>query len=533
MTYIFRNHTVERFFRGEYIFSGYDDYTAIPQADEYIWWYQIPYRTDTSKLAEEVASYAEKLKYSVVQINARPFLILTLVKLFDTSCVQSDWQLDEAINAFNNTARQLAEQHPNIKILDFAEFIRRVENGGWAELRGTDAIDWRFYFISQMPLNPRWSNAFESWLAECRQSIKLSRKKCLVLDLDNTLWGGIIGEDGIEKIQMSGDYPGKAYHWWQGSLKQLADSGVILAICSKNNPTDVEQVWNVYPDMPLKKTDFSASRINWNNKADNLIEISQELNIGLDSMVFVDDNPAERELVRQQLPQVEVPDWPSQPYEFPMFYQQLVRRYFRIYELTQEDLQKTQQYRQRAERETEKLRYSSMEDFLKSLEMKLKVCKVNDVTLARVVQMTQKTNQFNLTTHRYTEDDIRRLMNEGAEVWTLAVSDRFGDSGITGLMICKKTGILLKVDTLLLSCRILGKGIEKAFVKAVLGKSMQKNDIVEAEYIPTEKNVQTAGFWNQCGFKLIETHESGIKIYRATFDELNLEQEEYYKVEIE
>ena len=377
-----------------------------------------------------------------------------------------------------------------------------------------------------MILNPRLAGDFRKWLDEQRRAIALKRKKCLVLDLDNTLWGGVLGEDGIDGIQVDGDYPGKAYHYWQEGLKELERNGVILAICSKNNQTDVEALFAAR-EMPLSLKDFACTRINWNDKATNIREIAQELNIGLDSMVFVDDNPTERELIRQQLPMVSVPEWPAQPYELPMFYAQLVNDYFSVYTLTDEDKKKTEQYRQNANRAQAQAQFTDMEDFLRSLEMRLTIREATEVTIPRIAQMTQKTNQFNLTTKRYTESDIRSLLEEGAQIWTLAVADRFGDNGITGLMILKsENGWIL--DTLLMSCRVLGKGIEEAFFKSVISRY---NGVLTAQYIPTAKNGQVAEFYERMGLKLERMNDGGMKEYSAQIETLDTIIKDYYKIE--
>ena len=240
-------------------------------------------------------------------------------------------------------------------------------------------------------------------------------------------------------------------------------------------------------------------------------------------MVFVDDNPTERELIRQQLPMVSVPEWPAQPYELPTFYAQLVKEYFSVYTLTEEDRKKTEQYRQNANRAQLQAQFTDMTDFLRSLEMKLTIAPATDVTIPRIAQMTQKTNQFNLTTKRYTESDIRTLLANGAQIWTLAVADRFGDNGITGLMIMTADG---EIDTMLMSCRVLGKGIEEAFVKTVLSKF--KIGEIRAKYIPTEKNGQVSDFWNRIGMRELESE--GVKVYSAKIADLDLTIKDYYKI---
>ena len=517
MTYVFRNNTIERFFGDGYMFSGYDDYAAVPEAEQYLWWYQVPIKFNSEQLIAEVESYAQRLQWAVSQIGQKSLLIITLECLYDAPVNTSDRRLADAIAAFNNLAWTLAAEKPNVQVIDFGAFLKQYAASEW--------IDWKFYHLSQMILNPRLSGDFKKWYAEQERARALKRKKCLVLDLDNTLWGGVLGEDGISGIQVDGDYPGKAYHLWQDALKELKNEGVIECLCSKNNLADVEALFAAR-EMPLRLEDFACMRIDWNDKAANIRAIAEDLNIGLDSMVFVDDNPTERELIRQQLPMVAVPEWPSQPYELPAFYQQLVREYFSVYTLTEEDKKKTEQYRQNASRAQAQASFTNMKDFLRSLEMELTIAPATEVTIPRIAQMTQKTNQFNLTTKRYTEDDIRAMLADGAKIWTLAVRDKFGDNGITGLMIVTRQG---EVDTLLLSCRVLGKGIEEAFVKTVLGQL--EVDVVRAKYIPTEKNGQVADFYSRLGMKELmseRVNDEGAKEYEARIAELDLTIKDYY-----
>lgn len=517
MTYIFRNNTIERFLSGDYTFSGYDDFSAVPEADAYLWWYQVPIKYNRDQLVAEVESYAQRLLWAVDQIGDKPLLILTLESVYDVKSNISDRGLARAIETFNSTAWNLAATTANIQVVDFGAFLNRYPY--------FERIDWKFYFLSQMIFNPRLAGDFRKWLDEQQRALALKRKKCLVLDLDNTLWGGVLGEDGIDGIQVDGDYPGKAYHYWHEGLKELERNGVILAICSKNNQTDVEALFAAR-EMPLSLKDFACTRINWNDKATNIREIAQELNIGLDSMVFVDDNPTERELIRQQLPMVSVPEWPSQPYELPMFYARLVEDYFSVYALTDEDKKKTEQYRQNANRAQAQAQFTDMEDFLRSLEMRLTISPATDITIPRIAQMTQKTNQFNLTTKRYTESDIRSLLDNGVQIWTLAVADRFGDNGITGLMILKPDNGW-HIDTLLMSCRVLGKGIEEAFFKSVISRC---HGALVAQYIPTAKNGQVADFYERMGLKVERMNDDGVKDYSAQIETLETTIKDYYKI---
>ena len=429
MFFVFRNNTVERFFEKEYSFSGYDDVSIIPQnVDGYIWWYQVPVKYDQELLAQEVYVYINKLNYVLCNINAiKTFVAFTMDVIYNVPFAEVDHRVSQAVCDYNNVLYAAEQTNGNIKVLDISEFNRQYNS--------SELIDWKFYFISQMCVNPKLHKEFKAWFTGKTRSIELKRKKCLVLDLDNTLWGGVLGEDGIEGIKIGGDYPGKAFLYWQNALKELAKSGIILTVCSKNNERDALEAWEKNPFNVLKKDDFIAYRINWNNKADNIKDLASELNIGLDSFVFVDDNPAEREFVRKALPMIAVPDFPEQPYMLPAFFKQLVNDYFKVYSLTDEDRNKLEQYKANAARTHLQASFVDFDAFLKSLDIQITIEAANDFNIQRIAQMTQKTNQFNLTTHRYTDVDIRNFIKQGWKIWCLSVKDKFGDSGITGCIM--------------------------------------------------------------------------------------------------
>jgi len=533
MVYVYRNNTVERFFPSDWRYSGYSDVSEVPDsAEQFVWWYHAPMSGDSGAVAKEIESY--KLMFSMVieRIGNRQIILLTMASIFNDWCTsRSSEVVESAIADYNGFLYLCEKENQNIKVVDIQKF--------YCNYHREDLIDWKYYFLSQMLPNPRLASDFKLWWETEMRSITMIRKKCLILDLDNTLWGGVLGEDGVAGIQISGDYPGKAFQFWQKGLKRLKESGVILCICSKNNEADVLEVWDKREDMILQKEDFAAWRINWLSKYTNIEEMANELNVGLESMVFVDDNPTERDLVRKALPAVSVPDWISYPYELPILYKQIVETYFRVYDLTEEDKNKTIQYQQNTLRKKTESMYASMDEFLASLELKLKVERLsleNDAKIIRAAQMTQKTNQFNLTTRRYEESDIRKFIKNGM-VWSLSVTDKFGEYGIVGLLIFDSS---FKIDTMLLSCRVLGKGIESAFVKYVLQKIriIQEGLIVTAEYIPTAKNVQVKDFWDKVGFHPVygkngmnESVDDSKRHYSLCLDNADLTIKEYYKIE--
>lgn len=498
--FIFRNQTIEPFFGAKDVeYSGYDDISIVPtDADGYIWFYQTPVGTDNSHLAQEVATYAERLQMVRRQIPpGKPIVVFTLDTLFNVNPEGNDFALHSAVNTFNNFLTEWADDDGRIKVVDFGEFTRRYP--------AEQLINWKFYFISQTLLNPKLAKDFTVWWQRKQEELALFRKKCIVLDLDNTLWGGILGEDGIGGIKIGGDYPGKAFTYWQRALLELKKTGVMLTVCSKNNEADVMEAWEQNPFMVLHKEDFVAWRINWQDKATNIADLAAELNIGLDSMVFVDDNPTERELVRQALPMVEVPEYSGKPYDLMPLYKMLVERYFGIYAVTDEDRRKTEQYRANAKRRAAQTAFVDMDDYLRSLDIAIDIMHVDDFNRPRIAQMTQKTNQFNLTTRRYTETDIAAMEADGWQIFCMSARDRFGDNGITGTIFLRPAGDgKMEIDTLLLSCRVLGKGIESAFLNAVLN-SLRGQGInrIDAEYIATAKNGQVADFFDRAEFKRV------------------------------
>jgi len=322
----------------------------------------------------------------------------------------------------------------------------------------------------------------------------MSAKKCIVLDLDNTLWGGIIGEDGFEGIALSLTGPGAGFIAFQQALLDLYNRGIILAINSRNNFEDAIKVIRSNPNMILKENNFAALRINWNDKANNLIELSKEINIGLDSMVFLDDDPANRALVKTMLPEVEVPEMPSNPSDYTKFLIGLP--YFDSKALTDEDKMRGNLYvTERLRRESEKS-FNNQEEFLKSLGLNFQIFIDDSSQLARLAQLTDKTNQFNVNKHQLTEKDISNFINNPQyKVFYGRLTDRFGDYGIISFAIVRKELNLWHVEYFLMSCRVIGRGVEEAFLSVIGGAA--KDNLVEKmsiEFVKTVKNKPAEDF---------------------------------------
>lgn len=531
--YIFRNSTLESFFSNlDASFSGYDDISILPDdANCYIWFYLLPIESKLHILTKEINSFYNSFELITKQIpSTKTLYVFTLTPLYSNIIETGDFSLQIAINNFNNRVILLSESNRNVKIVDFQSFLSNYSS--------MQLINWKYYYLSRMLLNPKLAGEFKIWFGNQLEVIQMNRKKCLVLDLDNTLWGGILGEDGINGIKIGGDYPGNAFLDFQKSILELHKAGIILAVCSKNNERDVIEAWNKNPNILIKKEHLAAYKINWDNKAQNIAAIVKQLNIGADSVVFIDDNPAERELVKRFLPMVETPDFPAHPYMLQSFIKEVTEKYFRIYQLTYEDRTKTQQYKDNALRDENQKGFSDFSEYLASLEIVIDLQEANEFTIPRLAQMTQKTNQFNLTTKRYSESDIYSLIEQGHWVYSIAVSDCFGDNGITGLIVItlNHKQQLADIDSLLLSCRILGKGIEEVFVYSMMNKlKIADFKSVSSTYLQTTKNEQVRNFYEELGFSLISEsfEDEETKLYKLWLLQDKFEIKPFYKVNIE
>jgi|SRR5580700_7473578 FkbH-like protein len=335
--------------------------------------------------------------------------------------------------------------------------------------------------------------------------------KCLVLDLDNTLWGGVVGDDGLEGLVIGqGSALGEAFVAFQEYARELSRRGVILAVCSKNDEANAIEPFEKHPEMVLKRHDIASFVANWSDKASNLRAIAEELNIGVDSLVFVDDNPFERSLVRRELPMVAVPEVGDDPATFA---QTLADAgYFEGLAVTEEDRARNEQYQGNRKRERLKASVTDIDSYLRSLEMELIWRPFDKVGLQRTVQLINKTNQFNLTTRRYTAEDVLTIMEDSrAFGLQLRLLDRFGDNGIIAIVIGKMNGDEdLLIDTWLMSCRVLGRQVEPTTLNLVAdsAKRLGARRLI-GEYLPTKKNGMVKDHYAKLGFNVIETGPDG------------------------
>ena len=390
----------------------------------------------------------------------------------------------------------------NVTLIDLNDILIQV---------GVDnAVDRRMLYSSKAP----YSFIFWKQYAQCLASVIFrftgKLKKVLVFDCDHTLWKGILGEDGMSGIDMNAHSKvGQIFNSVQHIAKWLSEHGVIIGLCSKNNLNDVQDVLDRHPDMVLREENIVIKKINWNDKASNLKEIAEELNVGIDSLVFVDDSAFEINLIDEQLPQVKTFQVPTTLEQYPKQLLAWINQYFYITE-NQSDLEKTSQYKAQAQRVQARQVFGSIEDYLKSLDIQIRI-KINDVQEAeRIAQLTQKTNQFNLTTQRYTQAQIEDFITQNLKYRTYSVSvgDKFGDMGLTAVVIIEYERTVAYINTFLMSCRIMGRNIEFALMDYIIKDLRERNIItVNAEYSKTPKNSPVETFYDNCGFQGIDCED--------------------------
>ena len=410
------------------------------------------------------------------------------------------------VNCYRNLNLELAdisEKYKDTYIVDI-DFLQR--------LLGTEEVnDRRYWHIEKNPYSHKFLQHLAQEYLKFSKALKGKIKKCLILDFDNTLFGGIIGEDGINGIKIGDTYPGSAFTNFQKSILNLYNRGIILGICTKNNKEDVLEVLNNHKDMILRSKHFSIIKANWNDKATNIKNISEELNIGLDSLVFIDDSPFEINLVQSQLPQVQAIQLPKDPSSYSDFIEEI--GVFDSLSYSAEDKNRTKMYKADVKRKRIKTNFSNLDDYLTSLKMRIEINKNDLLLVPRISQLCQRTNQFNLTTKRYTEEEINScIKDKNTDVFSISLKDKFGDMGVIGVSIIKYEKKNAVIDTFLISCRSLGRGVENAFLYCCLDEIKKRGcKIVTSYYYKTKKNNQVENFYNTRGFKLIDKKRNNEK----------------------
>lgn len=372
-------------------------------------------------------------------------------------------------------------------------------------------FDPQLFYIAKMPIQVEFLPQVARRVFRTVEALGGRFRKCAVLDLDNTLWGGVVGDDGMEGIRIGELKDGKIYSDLQRYFKELRNRGILLAVCSKNEHAAAIQPFREHPEMVLREDDFVMFVANWEDKASNIRRIRETLNIGMDSIVFIDDNPFERNAVRSQIPELTVPELPPEPEKYLDFLRKA--DLFETVSVSGEDANRTRQYREEAQRTEAAATFASYDEYLQSLEMVAEAKPFDAFHFARIAQLTQRSNQFNLRTVRYTEGDIQRIAGDDRFITLyFTLKDKFGDHGLISVVILeKRDGGTLFVDTFLMSCRVLKRGMEEFIINKIVATAKEHGfSRVEGEYIPTPKNAMVARLYAQHGFE-----DCGNGIFRA------------------
>lgn len=407
---------------------------------------------------------------------------------------KTEYGLQEMVRDFNKKLMEGLMGQTSVHIYDFNSFVARFGEN--------NLFDYRQFHLGDIKISLDFIPYFADELIGYIKPVLGLNRKCIVVDLDNTLWGGVVGEDGFEGIELSLTGKGSTFVEFQRLLLSLYQRGIILAINSKNNPEDALRVIREHPYMILREENFAAFRISWNDKVSNMREIAEELNIGLDSMVFFDDDPVNREYVRKSLPSVLTVDLPNDPALYAPTLAGM--NDFNVLKITDEDHKRGEMYLQQRKRNDLEKNVINLEDFLNQLNIKIKIKNADKFTIPRISQLTLKTNQFNLTTHRYQEEEITKFSQDRNMLISSAqVEDKFGDNGITGTFIVKKNDSKeWIIDTFLLSCRVMGRRVEDVMMSHIINQAKKEGvEKIKAQYIPTQKNKPCEMFLQDYGFK--------------------------------
>jgi len=476
---------------------------------------------------------SDKLSFADTQLEEVENFYATITSNLTTNIIYFNFQEinDNVFGNFSNKIEQsliyqlrklnfglmnLSRKCKNLNILDYSLISSQYGKN--------NTFDPKIYYTSDMVLSLDVLPVVAKNITDIISSLTGKFKKCLILDLDNTLWGGIIGDDGIENIQIGDLGIGKAFTELQLWIKQLKERGIIIAVCSKNNEATAKEPFEKHPDMVLSLDDISVFVANWETKADNIKHIQRILNIGFDSMVFLDDNPFERSMVRTHFPEITVPKLPEDP---SLYLDHLFKlNLFETASFSKEDEQRTKQYQEEAGRAIAQKSFVNEEDFLLNLNMVSDVEPFNKFNIPRIAQLSQRSNQFNLRTVRYTEEDVEGLSNSDKYITlSFTLKDKFGENGLICVVILEKKSEMLFIETWLMSCRVLKRGMENFTLNTIVKYAENSGCTkIVGEYLPTSKNGMVKEHYKNLGFRQLgEQWHLDVKDYinRKCFINLN------------
>lgn len=391
------------------------------------------------------------------------------------------------------------------EFLDEASNVYMLDADRWTGLVGSQAFNPKLWYMGKIGFSSQVFQIAAREMKAAMRGLEGQARKLIVLDLDDTLWGGIVGDDGWENLSLGGHSPvGEAFVDFQKALKALTNRGIVLGIASKNDEQVALEAIDSHPEMVLRRDDFAGWKINWNDKAQNIVDLVSELNLGLQSVVFIDDNPIERARVSEMLPEVLVPDWPEDKTQYVQAL--LGLDCFDSPGVSKEDARRTEMYVTERQRRELRTNVGSMDDWLQNLGIHVQVEELNETNLARAAQLFNKTNQMNMSTRRMTDSElVEWASGEGRKLWTIRISDKFGDSGLTGIVSLEAEGERGRIVDYLLSCRVMGRKVEETMVAVAVQAAREMGlQEVYAVYQPTKKNRPCLEFWQNSGFSCAE-----------------------------
>ena len=398
--------------------------------------------------------------------------------------------------------QSLAESKKNVYVMDI---LQRILNEGRNSFYSN-----KMWYMGSMPYSKNGIIAVVDEISKALSAVFESRKKIIALDLDNTLWGGVIGEDGINGVELSEHKEGARFYDFQLRLLEMQKRGILLAINSKNNCEDAMEAIENHPHMLLRKNSFVSEKINWNDKSSNIKEMETELNLTEGAFVFIDDNPVEREVVSGQCPDVLIPEFPVDTTDLVDMAEKLYINVFKSLSLTDEDKAKTQMYQTEAKRKAIQSSTLDLDDYIKVLEMRADIHLMCDEELERVHQLCNKTNQFNLTTKRYTQKEISDMLADVRyDIFTISSSDKFGDNGLVGVAICERKEKAVVIDTFLMSCRVMGRKLENVIISELVKYYKGQYNTMIGLFVQTKKNIPVVKKYDELGFAVVSENESG------------------------
>lgn len=405
-------------------------------------------------------------------------------------------------NDWYHFVQGFAEEKGNVYIFDLADII--AENGR------KQFYSNKMWYMSSMPYSRDGLNTVSTEIDRILAAAFDARKKIIALDLDNTLWGGVIGEDGVEGIEISEHKEGQQYYDFQHQLLEMKNRGILLAINSKNNPGDAETAIQSHPSMLLRNDDFVCRKINWENKAINFKEMVSELNLTEDSFIFIDDNPVERENVKGECPEMLVPDFPTDTTKLLAFAEDIWFDHCQPLNVLREDLKKTQMYQSEAKCRQEKNKSLNLDDYIAKLELVVDIHRMKSHELQRVTQLINKTNQFNVTTKRYTQAEVGAIAaNKNNAIYVVYSSDKYCENGLISVIILIGDKDDIRIDTFLMSCRVMGRKLEDVIINELA--TMYEGKMF-GEFIPTAKNAPVKELYDRLGFSIL-SDDNGHKMY--------------------